>query len=309
MKALVLGHGSIGKRHARVLSEQLGLEVEVVTRASECAYPHYSTLIEAGHLERFDYFVIATETNRHYQNLFDLNAAVTDRIILVEKPLFFRKSDFTNVRNRIFVGYNLRFHPALAKAHELLQGKKVFAVNVQVGEYLPWWRPGTDYRICYSAKRNEGGGVVFDISHEIDYIQWLFGAMEKLVSLTERLSNLEIDSDDYSSVIGWTERKIAVNLSMDYLSMLPVRSMLARASDASVLLDLEHGLLTSCDENRIKQTWDFSVLERDYTYREMHRAVLERQGGEACTLQQGLEVMRTIQNIYASNLKDEWHEA
>lgn len=309
MRVLVLGHGSIGKRHARVLSEQLGHEVEVVTRVQECAYPHYETLSDAGDLQRFDYFVIATETNRHYQNLLDLNAAVADRTILVEKPLFFRESGFTDVRNSIFVGYNLRFHPALLKVRELLQGKNVSAVNVQVGEYLPWWRPGTDYRTCYSAKRSEGGGVVFDISHEIDYIQWLFGAMNKLVSLTGRLSALEIDSDDFSSVIGLTERKTAINLSMDYLSMLPVRSMLASAVNLSVMLDLEHGLLTCCDENRNKQTWDFSVVERDHTYREMHRTILERQGGEACTLQQGFDVMRTIQNIYANNLKEKWNEA
>ncbi len=309
MKALLLGYGSIGKRHARVLAEQLGLEVEVVTRAAECAYPRYATLAEAGDLQRFEYFVVATETNRHYQNLLDLNAAVSDRTILVEKPLFFRESRFGNVRNRIFVGYNLRFHPALQKARELLLGKKISAVNVQVGEYLPWWRPGTDYRTCYSAKRNEGGGVVFDISHEIDYLEWLFGAMHKLVSLTGRLSDLSIDSDDYSAVIAVTEHKTAINLSMDYLSMLPVRSMLASARDASVLLDLEHGLVSCCDENRNKQTWDFSVVERDHTYREMHRAILERQGGEACTLQQGLQVMRTIQNIYENNLQEKWHEA
>jgi len=309
MKALVIGYGSIGKRHTRVLSEQLGLQIEVVTCMSDCAYRHYTTLAEAGDLQRFDYFVIATETDRHYQNLLDLNAAVKDRSILVEKPLFFREAIFSDVHNRIFVGYNLRFHPALQKARELLQGKRVSAVNVQVGDYLPWWRPETDYRTCYSAKCSKGGGVVFDISHEIDYIQWLFGPMHKLVSLTGRLSDLEIDSDDYSSVIGLTERKTPINLSMDYLSMLPVRSMLAIASDVSVLLDLEHGLLTYCDKNRNKRSWDFSILQRDYTYCEMHRAVLERQGGEACTLQQGLEVMRTIQSIYANNLKDEWHEA
>ncbi len=309
MHALVIGYGSIGKRHARILSEQLGFDVEVVTRVTDCAYPHHLSLAAAGDLRRFDYFVIATETNRHYQNLYELNEAVSDRIILVEKPLFFKESDFTGIRNRIFVGYNLRFHPALQKTRELLQGRKASAVNVHVGEYLPWWRSGTDYRTCYSARRSEGGGVVFDISHEIDYIQWLFGAMTKLVSLTGRLSDLEIDSDDYSAVIGLTERKTAINLSMDYLSMVPVRSMLASAKDASVLLDLEHGILSCCDENRNKQTWDFSVVERDHTYRAMHRAILEQQGKDACTLQEGLATMQTIQRIYSNNLKEKWIEA
>jgi hypothetical protein len=45
----------------------------------------------------------------------------------------------------------------------LLQDKTPIAVNVHVGEYLPWWRPGTDCRTCYSAKSNQGWGVVFDI--------------------------------------------------------------------------------------------------------------------------------------------------
>lgn len=309
MKALVLGHGSIGKRHARVLSGQLGLDVEVVTRVAECAYPHYASLSAAGDLHRFDYFVIATETNRHYQNLYDLNEAVSNRAILVEKPLFFQETSFASERNRIYVGYNLRFHPALQKTHELLQQKKTVAVNVQVGEYLPWWRPGTDYRTCYSAKRSGGGGVVFDISHEIDYMQWLFGAMTRLVSLTGRLSELEIDSDDYSAVLAITERKVALSLSMDYLSMVPVRRMLVNTRDASVLLDLEHGQLTCCDENHNQQVWDLSVVERDHTYREMHRAILEQRGGNACTLQEGLATMRTIHNIYTNNLKERWSEA
>lgn len=308
MKVLILGHGSIGKRHARVLSEQLGLHVEVVTRVPECSYTHYASLTDAGDLQRFDYFVISTETNRHYQNLLDLDAAVTNRVILVEKPLFYQETDFLSSRNRIYVGYNLRFHPALQKTRELLLNNKVSAVNVHVGEYLPWWRPGTDYRSCYSAKKAEGGGVVLDISHEIDYIQWLFGTMTKLVSLTGHLSDLEIDSDDYSAVLGVTNCKTAINLSMDYLSMVPVRSMIANMSNMTLQLDLEHGLLTRCDNNHKQETWDFSVVERDLTYREMHRAIIDKQGGDACTLQDGLATMRTIQAIYSENLKEKWYE-
>jgi len=309
MKVLILGHGSIGKRHARILSEQLGLHVEVVTRAFECGYTHYGSLADAGDLQRFEYFLIATETNRHYQNLLELDAAVSNRVILVEKPLFYQETGFLSSRNHIYVGYNLRFHPALQKTRELLLDKRVSAVNVHVGEYLPWWRPETDYRSCYSARRAEGGGVVFDISHEIDYIQWLFGTMTKLVSLTGRLSDLEIDSDDYSTVLGVTDCKTVINLSMDYLSMVPVRSMIASMSDTTLHLDLEHGLLTSCDKNHKLETWDFSVVERDFTYREMHRAITDSQVGDVCTLRDGLATMRTIQAIYAENLKDKWYEA
>jgi CMP-N,N'-diacetyllegionaminic acid synthase len=309
MKVLILGFGSIGKRHARVLSGQLGFHVEVVTCVPECGYTHYASLADVGDLQRFDYFVIATATNSHYQNLLDLDAAVSDRIVLIEKPVFHKEANFISSRNRIYVGYNLRFHPALQKTRELLLGKKVSVVNVHVGEYLPWWRPGTDYRTCYSAKRVEGGGVVFDLSHEIDYVQWLFGTITKLVSLTGNLSDLEIDSDDYSAVLGITDCKTSINLSMDYLSMLPVRSMLASMSDASLQLDLEHGLLTRCDSSLKLEKWDFSVIDQDLTYREMHRAIIYSQGRDVCTLSEGLATMRTITAIYSENMKERWYGA
>lgn len=308
MKALIIGFGSIGKRHARVLSEQLEVMVEVVTKVSECPFPHYATLSAAGDLLRFDYFVIATETSRHYENLLELDAAVSSRIILVEKPLFFKEIDFQATRNRVFVGYNLRFHPALLKLREFLNSKKVASVNVHVGEYLPWWRPNTDYRNCYSAKRSEGGGVVFDISHEIDYIQWLFGTFGKIISFTGKISDLEIDSDDYSAVLGITENKTVINLTMDYLSMVPVRSILGSGEGYSLLLDLEIGRLKICNADHKEHVFDFPALERDYTYKVMHTDILCNEGRIACTLQEGVSVMKAIQKIYSMNFKEFLYE-
>lgn len=312
MKTLVLGYGSIGKRHARILHEFLQSEVEVVTRADNCKYKHYSSLAEVRDLQKFDYFIIATDTSRHYQNLVELDALVSNRIILVEKPLFSLANNFASLRNKIYVGYNLRFHPALQKTRELLLGKKISVVNVHVGEYLPWWRPETDYRLCYSAKRDSGGGVVLDLSHEIDYLQWLFGSITRLTSLTGQFSSLEIDSDDYSAIIGITKNKIAINLTMDYLSMVPVRSMVASSSDLTLQLDLEHGLLTTCNNRRDQQTWDYSSIasiDIDFTYKEMHQAIINDDGIDACTLQNGLEIMKTIKSIYSNNLKDKWNAA
>ncbi len=307
MKSLVLGYGSIGKRHARILNEQLGSDIEVITHLESCKYPHYSSLAEAGDLQRFDYFVIATDTKRHYQNLVELDSMVSHRIILVEKPLFYLESKFMSQHNKIYIGYNLRFHPALQKMRELLNNKNVFAVNAHVGEYLPWWRPGTDYRRSYSAKRDSGGGVVFDLSHEIDYLRWLFGSMTKMISLTGHLSDLEIDSDDYSAILGITEHNTAINLSMDYVSMIPIRSIIASANDLTVQLDLEHGLLSSCDSNHDINNWDFSDLDRDFTYRSMHSAIIENRILDVCNLEEAFITMRTIKNVYQNNIKERFY--
>jgi CMP-N,N'-diacetyllegionaminic acid synthase len=302
VKILILGFGSIGQRHARILGGQLGHDVELVTRRDAAGFRRHPSLAEAGDLGRFDYFVVATATHLHHRQLAELDAEVAGRTILVEKPLFFPETHYGPPRNRVFVGYNLRFHPALRKARELLEGRPVAAVSVRAGEYLPWWRPGTDYRVCYSARRAEGGGVVLDLSHEIDYVQWLFGPLTRLVSLAGHLSGLEIDSDDYASVLALTERGTAVDLTLDYLSTLPQRSMLARTRDGTVLLDLRRSTVTACDSGGRREDWDFSAADRDYSYRELHRAVLERDGLDACTLDQGLAVLRMVRGIYSNNL-------
>ena len=303
MKALVVGYGSIGRRHARILQEQLNVQVEIVTRSEDCKYPHYPSFDKVGDLDRFDYFVIATDTGRHYQNLIELDAAVSNRIFLVEKPLFYLEDSFFNARNIIYVGYNLRFHPALQKSRDLLKQQKISFVNTHVGGYLPWWRPGTDYSLCYSANRENGGGVVFDLSHEIDYLQWLFGPLDSLISLTTRLSNLEIDSDDYSTVLGVSNTGIPINLTMDYLSMISVRSMLACGDNLTLQLDLTKGIVSICDTENRFQKWDFPEIERDFTYREMHSAIINNKTENVCGLEEALSVMKTIKNIYRCNIE------
>lgn len=302
MRTLILGHGSIGRRHALVLSRDLGHRVEVVTRREAPGFASFPDLAAAGDLDRFDYFVVASATHLHHAHLAALDAAVRDRIILVEKPLFFREARFATGRNAVFVGYNLRFHPALRMARDLLQPLAVAAADVQVGEYLPWWRPETDYRSGYSARRAEGGGVVLDLSHELDYVQWLFGPLTRLAALAGHWSCLEIDSDDYAAVLGVTARRVAVTVTMDYLSMVPVRTMLARAREGTVHLDLRQGRVTFGGPDRRIRTWDFQPEDRDHSYREMHRAVLEGEGRDVCTLAEGLAVMRTIQAIQRRNL-------
>ena len=61
LKSLIIGYGSIGRRHETVL-KQLGAETAIVSRHAEVAY----RTLEEG-LEHFqpDYVVIANRTSEH----------------------------------------------------------------------------------------------------------------------------------------------------------------------------------------------------------------------------------------------------
>ena len=80
--------------------------------------------------------------------------------------------------NKVFVGYNLRFHPVIKKLKKEIKNKKIFNVNIQNSSYLPSWRKNNVYTKTSSAKKALGGGVLLDISHELDFIRYLFGSFK-----------------------------------------------------------------------------------------------------------------------------------
>src|SRR5215472_1264696 len=122
--ALVVGLGSIGERHARLLSE-LGHDVAVVSRRGlgdkRRSYPMLGDALAA---ERPDYVVVANETAEHHATLMALASAGFAGRVLVEKPLFDRLAPLPEHRFRAsFVGYNLRFHPVLQELGRVLEGE------------------------------------------------------------------------------------------------------------------------------------------------------------------------------------------
>jgi CMP-N,N'-diacetyllegionaminic acid synthase len=308
IRALIIGYGSIGKRHAKVLHEQLGLSVEVVSRRVHSDYLSYQSIAACNDLTQYDYFIIATETMKHREQLFSIDSSVCEKQIFVEKPLFADGMSAPELsgRNTVWVGYNLRFHPVIGKIRELIKDKRVLSVNCMAGEYLPWWRPNADYRDCYSARRELGGGVLLDLSHEIDYLQWLFGDFLRAVVFIDKISGLEINSEDISTAVARTSRGCIVNVTLDYLSMIPVRKMLIHTDHCSIDADLEHGMVILTDESSGSQKWSFAT-ERDDTYREMHKAILHDNGLNCCTYDEGLSVMRTIELLRKNNVKDLWY--
>src|SRR3990167_7543788 len=166
---LIVGYGSIGRRNADIMSS-LKQSVFLVTQQNNSNYICYSSVADALMQNKFDYIVIANPTHLHAETLRDIVSNNFCGTLLIEKPLFSTPVVFDNVHHLpIFVGYNLRFHPVLQRLKEILIDEKIISFSVRVGQYLPTWRSQVDYRDCYSAKKNQGGGVLRDLSHELDY--------------------------------------------------------------------------------------------------------------------------------------------
>jgi predicted dehydrogenase len=126
--------------------------------------------------------------------------------LLVEKPLSVSLSGVSQLietcKTRGLVlstGYNLRFLPSLQRYRSLLSEGivgRILSVRCEIGQYLPSWRPDCNYRECVSARRELGGGALLELSHELDYLRWVFGDVVWVKATLARQSLLEIDVED-----------------------------------------------------------------------------------------------------------------
>ncbi len=300
MKALVIGYGSIGARHARILRE-LGCAVGVVSHRDIDFSPCFKDLHAA--LKEFSpgYVVIANRTSEHLRTLKQLRASGFKGTVMVEKPLFKDPEKFMPKGFRkIVIGYNLRFHPLILKLRELLKGKKVLAVQAYVGKDLAKWRPEVNYRKTYSALKGQGGGVLRDLSHELDYITWLLGGWRSVAAAGGHYSGLKIETDDVFSLMIKTPRCENVFVHMNYVDAVGHRTVMVNTSTMNIQVDLMNHWIEVNGKRRVLP------VERDFTYREEHRAVLAGRDRELCSFGFGQEILRLIKAAETSVRRKKW---
>ena len=293
MRALVIGYGSIGSRHADILSSMSMVDEVYVLSSQE--YIPYKTIKSLGEIKDIDpdYIVVASDTSTHFEKLYYLENNYLDKTILIEKPLFDQYHDFTVQNNSVFVGYNLRFHPLLQLIIEKLADRKLWNIHVFCGSYLPGWRPGRDYRDTSSARRDKAGGVLLDLSHELDYVQWMAGKIAPEYVVLGNVSDLDIETDDLFVLVGRTEAEATLQITLNYFTRQPVRQIIIDGEGISIEGDLIAGSAkVTEDGNKLDYAWP--ELSPDSTYQAEHEALLSGDFEGACTYREGQDLMRLI---------------
>lgn len=237
-RILVTGRGSIALRHIRHLQQEIeGLELAVLSSIGEVDSGfqpcHVFVTLEQGLQWMPDAVVIASASSRHGAEL--LACLQLGIPCLVEKPLVATRAELENLRaacgdgrqqSAVVVGCNLRYLPAvrqLAAAMCDARFSTVVRAHLEVGQNLVQWRPTRDLASSYSAQPAQGGGVVFDLVHEIDMARWLLGPLQVRAAVGGRLGHLPIKSDDVHVALLKRFNGAPVVVSLDYLSLQAVR--------------------------------------------------------------------------------------
>lgn len=303
IKIAVMGSGSIGMRHLRILSALPGMEVCAIPvrpeRIRELNAEGFKVALRLDDLPKQDGVIVATNTGRH---LSDAESALRlGSHVLIEKPLAISTTGVSSllefasaVKKSVFVGCCLRFSKSLLAFREHLGDiGSAYAVEISCRSYLPDWRPGRDYRSGYAAHPQEGG-VLRDLIHEVDYAMWLFGLPKSVSGRLANSGRLGIPTED-QAMLAWTSgQKVQVCIHLDYLARNPMRQMTAFGVEGQVSVDLV-GQVVSIQKPGEKQITIDLNAPRDDMYIDQVKSFLQAiEGKDPGQLASGTEGLNAL---------------
>ena len=308
-KILVIGYGSIGRRHVENLLSISDLEIIVCTRRNDIKklkkrVKVYSTLKQCLK-EKPDMGIVSNETSLHVQTAIKLAKEGLD--LFLEKPLSSSLKDVkklhTIVKKKkliIQMGCNLRFHPCIKKIKNMIDQQKIgkiISAQVQTCSYLPDYHPWENYRRGYAARKDLGGGIILTQIHEIDYMYWLFQEVENVISMSGKFSDLDVNVEDYAASLLRFKNKIIGELHMDYFQRPDFKSCQIRGTKGEIYWDSDNNCVNIYDMNKKRWKTELEVknYQRNFSYVEELKHFLKcvKQKKETINdLEQGIDTLK-----------------
>ena len=322
---LIVGLGSIGRRHVRLVKFHFPNINIVVLRHKKCNSSDIKKLglhkcvtsINDAIMLNPQAAIISNPASHHIEIARKLaNNGIN---LLIEKPISDSSKGVKELidicyQNKVILmtGYNLRFLPSLIEfKKQIHSGKigKIYSIRSEIGHYLPNWRPEMEYSSSVSAQKILGGGALLELSHEIDYLLWIFGKIDWVKAHVSKQSDLEIDVEDSAHVIlGFKEfdgSVITASLNIDFIRHDLTRRCFVIGEKGTLLWD---GVKEQVElYKKSKKDWELlfsSSLDKDFTYIEEIKSFLssiESNRKPNISGEDGLQVVNIVESIKQSS--------
>jgi predicted dehydrogenase len=320
---LIIGTGSAGKRHAVNLNA-LGCTLSCVdprrdrldtaTNEGMNLKAGFSSVEEAfASGERFDAVVVASPPSFHVDQA--IAALRRGLPVLLEKPVAPRLASTLKLRKVVhdtgvplLLGYTWRWWPPLLRVKERIDQEaigKLIYVRFTMAAHLADWHPWERYQDFFMASRTLGGGALLDESHWLDLMLWFFGMPAKLFGKAEKISGLEIETDDNVDLLVYYDNGLRVSLHLD---------LYARPHEKSIQFSGENGtLIWEPNQIRIgrKMDADWEIEAFSYDRNDMFISVakeflniLSGASVPTCTIDDGARVLNLIEAVRKSGIEE-----
>ena len=275
LKICFVGIGSIAKRHIFNIKNNLDFDCQIdayrssdrplsqdISQYISNEYHNYGDVPKD-----YDAIFITNPTRFHFESLklFKDNS----QNFFIEKPVV----DFCDLNKNFaefesktcYVACPLRHSSVIKYFKENINLNDVNSVRSICSTYLPEWHPNEDYRESYSAKKELGGGVSIDLIHEWDYLTYLFGMPNNVYSILDKVSDLEINTEDIAIYIAKYQNML-LELHLDYFGKFPIRELMIFKQDETIIGDVYNNKIIFKNSDEII---DFNEERNDYQIEEL----------------------------------------
>ena len=309
----IIGNGSIAQRHIRnlhYLNSKFKIYVtpardltDDVYKVDDAEYLSFNQLLKID----LDYLIIASPAPMHLEHL----SLFIEKGIptLIEKPIagsiaqvqnFLDKNSLKNFQQEIYVGYCLRFDDCLIELKKIINKHcigNLLNIGINTGQYLPDWRPGTEYTSSVSANAALGGGVLLELSHEIDYIQWIFGNAKVLWAKQRNSLLLKGDVESIADIVMELEHsRSLIYLHLDFIRRAPERTCVILGEEGLVTCDLISRTITLKTKNHEKLIYG-GEQDQNLKYVNMLSQFLNREKSKFCKFDEATKVLDIIESV------------
>ncbi len=246
MKIIFFGLGSIGLRHVNILQENyphdlFAFRSGIKEEANNLGIKEIYSWDEVKTLKP-DIAFITNPTSLHVETA--IKCAEIECKLFIEKPIdkdldgLDKLLDIVKKKHLVtYVAYCLRFNSVLKKLKEYINTGKVLHLRAVYTSFYPLWRPDTEHLKAYSAHSGMGGGVILDLSHELDYVSWLLGPIEKIGGNFSKRSKVTINTEDWADILVSAELAPA-SIHVNFFSQLKQRYVQIDFENLTVIGDL-----------------------------------------------------------------------
>ena len=300
MKVGLIGFGSIGRLHTNLLIKNKKInEVLIITKQKlkiTSRKIKFSQKIDDLISFNPSAIFICSETSKHLAQIKFVNNNFTKLKVLVEKPLFFKKEKFKQKnKNCFYVNYTLRYHPIIKFISEQIRKNKFFYAEFYTSSFLPNWRKNISYFKSYSSQKKLGGGVVHELSHEIDLALKFFGELSLINSFNKKISHLKMSADDVLLSNFKSKNNVYINICLNLFSKFESRIIKLIGKKLQLKADLKNYYVEKFIKNKFTKI-KFKRLNRWQLNQKMHNDFF-KSNKNICSLEEGKLTMDYITKI------------
>jgi len=256
---LVVGYGSIGRRHYRNLLSLGRSDVRLLRthwdRPGAFADPDGVVVYReqsAALADKPGVVIVCNPTSLHAATA--RAALAGDASVLLEKPVSGDLdsgrqllADADRLGGPVSMAYCFRYHPLYRALREALAAGRlgrVFHASTWQASFLPDWHPWEDYRTSYAARADLGGGVVRTLDHELDMVRWTLGQPEQVLASAGSFSGIGVEVEDTADMIFRLRGGAQAAVHVSFARRDPARGMCVVGEAGSASLDYAAGRLT-----------------------------------------------------------------